>query len=386
MSDIQKYPITQAHQMQQHVQQRHILALMGIEPWITMDAPTIPIASVEMPTPAEPPTLILLQTSVVADIEPTLPLSALSAIPSTLKPHQYAPHAPAPTHNSPVQDDIGECIATDDMANLPVLHSEVGHLQPLDLQPLNPIPKTTAVQRQCQQRHILAMMGIEQWVQPSSPTLNIADIEPLSETLNLPQPALLQQPLSENVAADLTLQAASAKEKVEPWTDSRSDTSNVPPSDTDARAAHEPSIIEDIALIGEDGKVSAATDTMPIPDKVMPFDLQGARYGDWILLVDIHALSHDSQILWQNITQALSLTCETLSFPICNGEDAPYLANASLAGYIFRLSGMSEALHIAALTALPDGLRHPNMINMPTLNDMLADSQLKRQLWQQLAH
>ena len=118
--------------------------------------------------------------------------------------------------------------------------------------------------------------------------------------------------------------------------------------------------------------------------KVVPFDLQGGRYGDWVILVDIQALNNDSQKLWQNITQALSISCETTSFPICEGMDTAELANASLAGYVFKI-GRSEEIKVAALTALPDGLEHPNLSTVPTLDDMLADSSLKCQLWEQLS-
>ena len=118
--------------------------------------------------------------------------------------------------------------------------------------------------------------------------------------------------------------------------------------------------------------------------KVAPFDLQGGRYGDWVILVDIQALNNDSQKLWQNITQALSISCETTSFPICEGMDTAELANASLAGYVFKI-GRREEIKVAALTVLPDGLEHPNFTTVPTLDEMLKDSKLKRQLWEQLS-
>ena len=118
--------------------------------------------------------------------------------------------------------------------------------------------------------------------------------------------------------------------------------------------------------------------------KVAPFDLQGGRYGDWVILVDIHALNHDSQKLWQNITQVLSISCETTSFPICEGMDTAELANASLAGYVFKI-GRSEEIQVVTLTALPEGLEHPNRTTAPTLDEMLTDSNLKRQLWEQLS-
>ena len=103
-----------------------------------------------------------------------------------------------------------------------------------------------------------------------------------------------------------------------------------------------------------------------------------------MILVDIQALNHDSQKLWQNITQALSISCETTSFPICEGMDTAELANASLAGYVFKI-GRSEEIKIAALTVLPDGLEHPSVTTVPTLDEMLTDSSLKRQLWEQLS-
>ena len=119
--------------------------------------------------------------------------------------------------------------------------------------------------------------------------------------------------------------------------------------------------------------------------KVAPFSLQGGRYGDWVILVDIQALNNDSQKLWNNITQALSMTHETTSFPICAGMDTVELANASLAGYVFRI-GLREEIKVAALTVLPEGLQHPNLMTVPTLDDMIADSDAKRQLWERISH
>ncbi|WP_254423090.1 hypothetical protein [Psychrobacter sp. DAB_AL32B] len=78
------------------------------------------------------------------------------------------------------------------------------------------------------------------------------------------------------------------------------------------------------------------------------------------------------------------MTCETTSFPICEGMDTAELANASLAGYVFKI-GRSEEIQVAALTLLPDGLEHPNLTTAPTLDEMLTDSRLKRQLWKLLS-
>ncbi|WP_350557747.1 hypothetical protein [Psychrobacter sp. CAL346-MNA-CIBAN-0220] len=268
-------------------------------------------------------------------------------------------------------------------------------------------------QRQVQQRQILAMMGIEQWVQPSSPTISMANIP----APTVQQPVEDQQPISE-----LDVEHASFEPKA-PMQDTPTiigDYEHTVPIDTDISDGHKSTIdtaesstikapvapdnqvvtqtvaqqwveplvetvtssISDVALTAPDNTVKNNNNNSL--NKVAPFDLQGGRYGNWVLLIDIQALNNDSQKLWQNITQALSLSCETSSFPICAGMDTTELANASFAGYIFKI-GRSEEVLIAALTALPDGIEHPNLTSVPTLNEMLTDSHLKKQFWHQLS-
>lgn len=273
------------------------------------------------------------------------------------------------------------------------------------------------MQHRMQQRQILAMMGINQWVQPSSETMNIADIS---------APALLEQTTANPTLANASTSSAATTEQ--PSVES----SNIKSSNIDAISgmvddesinhyyddAHETGLIQpepqspvtysfdstapDVSKPAVTSLVDTIVEQTAIADinntesfeadsfkedsfkKIVPFDLQGGRYGDWVILVDIQALNNESQKLWQNITQALSITCETTSFPICEGMDTAELANASLAGYVFKI-GRSEEIKVAALTALPDGLEHPNFTTVPTLDDMLTDSSLKRQLWEQLS-
>lgn len=268
------------------------------------------------------------------------------------------------------------------------------------------------LQHRMQQRQILAMMGINQWVQPSSETMNIADIS---------APALLEQTIANPTLANASTSSATTTEQ--PSVES----SNIKSSNIDAISgmvddesinhyyddAHETGLIQpepqspvtysfdstapDVSKPAATSFVNTVVRQAAISNinhavsfqeesfkKIAPFDLQGGRYGDWVVLVDIQALNNDSQKLWQNITQALSISCETTSFPICEGMDTAELANASLAGYVFKI-GRSEEIKVAALTALSDGLEHPNFTTVPTLDEMLADSSLKRQLWEQLS-
>ena len=273
------------------------------------------------------------------------------------------------------------------------------------------------MQHRMQQRQILAMMGINQWVQPSSETMNIADIS---------APALLEQTTANPTLANASTSSATTTEQ--PSVES----SNIKSSNIDAISgmvddesinhyyddAHETGLIQpepqspvtysfdstapDVSKPAVTSLVDTIVEQTAIADinntesfeadsfkedsfkKIVPFDLQGGRYGDWVVLVDIQALNNESQKLWQNITQALSITCETTSFPICEGMDTAELANASLAGYVFKL-GRSEEIKVAALTALPEGLEHPNLTTVPTLEEMLTNNKLKRQLWERLS-
>lgn len=291
------------------------------------------------------------------------------------------------------------------------------------------------LQRRVQQRQILAMMGINQWVQPSSETINVADITASSDSHTVTAPVSstsIEQPSIDDLNAEilhkdvstiglssmdaldisvsntnvldaevLSNQSADAvsdfvdEDAINSYYDDASDMVSTSPHEQSpvtysfdtsapyiATTTHVDTPVEQPSVL-----VEQADSIEPRHDsllKVAPFDLQGGRYGNWVVLVDIQALNSDGQKLWDNITQALSITCETTSFPICEGMDTAELANASLAGYVFKI-GRSEEIQVAALTALPDGLEHPNLTSVPTLDEMLTDSSLKRQLWEQLS-
>lgn len=264
------------------------------------------------------------------------------------------------------------------------------------------------LQRRVQQRQILAMMGINQWVRPDAATLSMADIPAISESpSNLSSPSVSlassqRSPVSDVSDSDAAWNTQSPVNDRHPHRVDDGSSNHVDTSDTS-------SYHDDAYLDGEPALPTVAQVVAPLVDavktttaapsaihasadkyadesnkKVLPFSLQGGRYGNWVILVDMQTLSGDSQKLWQNITQALSMTCETTAFPICAGMDTAELANASLAGYVFKI-GRSEEVQVAALTALPDGLTHPALTTLPTLDEMLADSRLKRQFWQQIA-
>ena len=290
------------------------------------------------------------------------------------------------------------------------------------------------LQHRMQQRQILAIMGINQWVQPSSETLSIADISApalpdavtanasivashsnaTASTTSTEQPSIESSNIASSNIESPNINAIS--DMLDDESNHSYDDANEtglshsdPQSpvtyhfDSTAPVISKPAVTSLVNTVVQQTAFGDINNAVSFEDssfknsgfnregfqeesfkKVAPFDLQGGRYGDWVILVDIQALNNDSQKLWQNVTQALSISCETTSFPICEGMDTAELANASLAGYIFKI-GRSEEIKVAALTVLPDGLEHPNLTTVPTLDEMLKDSKLKRQLWEQLS-
>ena len=275
------------------------------------------------------------------------------------------------------------------------------------------------LQHRMQQRQILAMMGINQWVQPSSETLNIADIAvPTTNSQGIVQsissPASSKQPNTEQPSIDVadinsadsivSLQVDGSANGSYDYHDAAMDANDIQGVSSNAFNEQSPvtysfdTTAPDTFNQAVTSLVDTAVQQTVVPSeqthfsndqheniiKVAPFDLQGGRYGNWVILVDIQALNNDSQKLWKNITQALSIDCETTSFPICEGMDTAELANASFAGYVFKI-GRSEDIQVVTLTALPDGIEHPNLTTAPTLGEMLTDSRLKRQLWEMIS-
>ena len=290
------------------------------------------------------------------------------------------------------------------------------------------------LQHRMQQRQILAIMGINQWVQPSSGTLSIADISApalpdavtanasivashsnaTASTTSTEQPSIESSNIASSNIESPNINAIS--DMLDDESNHSYDDANEtglshsdPQSpvtyhfDSTAPVISKPAVTSLVNTVVQQTAFGDINNAASCEDgsfkdsgfnkegfqeesfkKVAPFDLQGGRYGDWVILVDIQALNNDSQKLWQNITQALSISCETTSFPICEGMDTAELANASLAGYVFKI-GRREEIKVAALTVLPDGLEHPNFTTVPTLDEMLKDSKLKRQLWEQLS-
>lgn len=294
------------------------------------------------------------------------------------------------------------------------------------------------IQQQRQQRQILAMMGIQHWVRPDSPTQSIADISSIIEPDLISNP-IVASPVSAMIGlsgANIQINEHSNGSVNSPVSviditgarshypmhnadiDNRNNSNNNNNNDNDNNNAHgvsslapnnlnnatmevasysnaisdkvyhfdtvaESKVAQSSVSTPDGATLSNPHDPLMGQDTVSPFDLQGGCFGNWVLIVDIKSLTHDAQKLWQNITQALSLSCENTSFPHCSGMDTVELANASLSGYLFKV-GRREDIKVAALTPLPQGVTHPYLFSVPTLTEMIADCHLKREFWSQI--
>jgi len=241
--------------------------------------------------------------------------------------------------------------------------------------------------RQQQQRQILAMMGITAWIRPTTATITISNI--VAENGN--NDAILALPTSQSpVVSSLQISQSTGIAITEPPISYSNDeiinsdlTIDAPTDDELSHDFFDEKGFENKAFDGEleDGQSSIITE--PNEPTIAPFVLEGARFQDWVLIVDVSKLSKEGDQLWRNITTALTLSCTPFSFPICSGMTTQTLANASFAGYIFNLG--REDIHIGALTELPEGVLHPNIRPLPTLDAMLEDASLKRDFWQQIS-
>lgn len=119
-------------------------------------------------------------------------------------------------------------------------------------------------------------------------------------------------------------------------------------------------------------------------EPVEPFEVLGVHYHGWVLLADIAELRESQTLqLWENLLNALSVRAQHQQFPICDGITDKESANASVAGFIFCLA-KSECANVIAVTPLPNGIEQEHVTLGPYLTDMLTDSSQKKVLWQRL--
>lgn len=236
-----------------------------------------------------------------------------------------------------------------------------------------------------QQRQILAQMGVDCWVTHNTQKkfvtidelLDLLDVNQLvknQQTINLYSQADTQannqinsQVLDDQVLDDQVKTADDAMDIAQP----------VP----EHKASTELNLAADLAKT-EQKLVPQSTQDSKL---VVPFELQGVSFANWVLLVDMETIAEQELTLWNNICRALQLDIQTIKFPLISNHNTVEVANAALTGFIFRLA-KSEKINIANLTQLPDGVEDKRLASLPTLQQMLGNPASKQAFWQALKH
>lgn len=271
-------------------------------------------------------------------------------------------------------------------------------------------------QRQAQRRQILALMGVTPWVGRETVTADLQEMLAAAPEVTTAAPASLTTtaaPASDVENTNVSVRS-SASHNTAPTSSITEPTISTSPvndngyegsayTDLGYEDADYPLMPDEITpksnsidpQFGYFDDNSTGTANNPVVSSsdfadeeeaqipIEPFTLQGIRYNNWVLLVDSTALNTMAQKLWQNMQVGLSSRCDSLAFPFCKTMSTLDMANASLAGFVFKLGG-SEHIQVAALTELPEGLDHEQMVRAPLLEEMLAEPAQKRQLWQLL--
>lgn len=239
--------------------------------------------------------------------------------------------------------------------------------------------------KQQQQRQILTMMGVMPWVQRGTKTLVMSETLPSIDEITTLVSHVAPSPVVTNDILEASVSAPSIDLAYDGFNNSiTSPLDN--PFDNEAKIDSEFDNANLDSIDNEEltqAELSAEADEQN--PQVAPFALDTVSVGDWVLLVDVEALTDERAILWRNIIKNLELSSAAFSFPLCNGMRDKMLAEASLAGHIFNICSSKEDVFVAALTKLPSEISHPNIRPLPTLDDMLADADAKRRFWQQIS-
>ena len=236
-----------------------------------------------------------------------------------------------------------------------------------------------------QQRHILGMMGLDIWVQRDRAT-TLVDYD----TAVKQQRDTIHDQSSANirlvVSSETPVAAINEELTVKPDNTSAADSPVVdqPTANQEQLTANPIQALKKKFVASEEQTAKAKVSLADSLEQVAPFEILGVSFKDWVLIADAEALKLPQQLtLWENILSALSISPQVLKFPICPGISDKESANASVAGFVFCLAKRND-VKVGAVTNMPKSLEHPQLTTLPSLADMLQDSELKKQLWQKL--
>ena len=128
------------------------------------------------------------------------------------------------------------------------------------------------------------------------------------------------------------------------------------------------------------------------------FALQGVRFGQWVLIVDVLMMNRDEQSLWQSLKNALSNQANhqpitafyrEITYPLIKNEFRSDVglnpAQYTFDGFVIGLcvsAGQHQAVQVAFLTDIPTAIITQTTQSLPNIHQMMMNPALKKQFWQ----
>lgn len=128
------------------------------------------------------------------------------------------------------------------------------------------------------------------------------------------------------------------------------------------------------------------------------FALQGVRFGQWVLIVDVLMMNRDEQSLWQSLKNALSNQANhqpitafyrEITYPLIKNEFRSDVglnpAQYTFDGFVIGLCvsvGQHQAVQVAFLTDMPTAIITQTTQSLPNIHQMMMNPTLKKQFWQ----
>lgn len=128
------------------------------------------------------------------------------------------------------------------------------------------------------------------------------------------------------------------------------------------------------------------------------FALQGVRFGQWVLIVDVLMMNRDEQSLWQSLKNALSNQANhqpittfyrEITYPLIKNEFRSDVglnpAQYTFDGFVIGLcvsAGQHQAVQVAFLTDMPTAIITQTTQSLPNIHQMMMNPTLKKQFWQ----
>lgn len=138
------------------------------------------------------------------------------------------------------------------------------------------------------------------------------------------------------------------------------------------------------------------------PKANIKFRLDGIRFGRWALMADLLLLDDEMMATWESLKQAITRHATTHAIPHHSHEaeypmintDNDYKEHRFLMpadgvfwGFLFGL-GLEDNVSFGCLSALPDGVPdafiHRPLVDLPTLEHLVKNTNLKKQLWEKI--